>query len=84
MVRFDKANPVMAETSIGTGASGCLLCPLLLATALIGFVVESPRRISSGYADAAQAEFVGTDFVPELTPPTRLAGPKSEIRIVKA
>ena len=57
--------------------------PVLLATALIGFVVSHPD-VFKWVADAAQAEFVGTDFVPDLTPPTRFAGPKSEIRIVEA
>jgi len=53
--------------------------PVLLATALIGYVVSHPG-VSKWVADAAQAEFVGTD----LAPPTRLAMPKSEIRTVKA
>ena len=57
--------------------------PVLLATALIGFVVSRPGVVK-WVADAAQAEFVGSDFVPDLTPATRLAGPKSEIRIVEA
>jgi hypothetical protein len=53
--------------------------PVLLAAALIGFMVSHPGA-SKWVADAAQAEFVGTD----LAPPTRLAEPKSEIRTVKA
>jgi hypothetical protein len=53
--------------------------PVLLATALIGFVVSHPG-VSKWVADAAQAEFVGTDFVP----PTRLAEPKNGIQTVKA
>jgi hypothetical protein len=57
--------------------------PVLLATALIGFVVSRPGVVK-WVADAAQAEFVGSDFVPDLAPPTRLAGPKNEIRTVKA
>jgi hypothetical protein len=56
--------------------------PVLLAAALIGFVVSHPG-ISKWVADAAQAEFAGTDFVPDLAPPTRVAGPKNEIRTVK-
>jgi hypothetical protein len=56
--------------------------PVFLATALIGFVVSHPG-VSKWVADAVQAEFVGTDFVPDLAPPTRLAGPKDEIRTVK-
>jgi len=58
--------------------------PVFLATALIGFVVSHPG-VSKWIADAAQAEFAGTDLVPpDLAPPTRLAGPKSETRTVKA
>jgi hypothetical protein len=56
--------------------------PVLLAAALIGFVVSHPG-VSKWVADAAQAEFVGTDLVPDLAPPTRLAGPKNEVRTVK-
>jgi hypothetical protein len=59
-----------------------LALPVLLVAALIGFVVSHPD-VSKWVAAAAQAEFVGTDFVPELAPPTRLAGPKNEIRTVK-
>ena len=57
--------------------------PVLLATALIGFVVSHPGA-SKWVADAAQAEFVGMDILPDLTPPVRVAEPKSEIRTVKA
>jgi hypothetical protein len=57
--------------------------PVLLAAALIGFVVSHPG-ISKWVADATQAEFAGTDFEPDLAPPTRVAGPKNEIRTVKA
>jgi hypothetical protein len=56
--------------------------PVLLATALIGFVVSHPGA-SKWVADAAQAEFVGTDLVPDRAPPTRVAEPKSEIRTAK-
>ena len=56
--------------------------PVFLAAALIGFVVSHPG-VSKWVADAAQAEFVGTDLVPDLAPPTRLAGPKSEMRTVR-
>ena len=57
--------------------------PILLVVALIGFAVShpgAPRWIS----EAAQAEFVGTDLVPDLAPPTRVAQPTNEIRTVKA
>jgi hypothetical protein len=57
--------------------------PVLLAAALIGFVVSHPG-ISKWVADAVQAEFAGTDVAPDVAPPTRVAGPKNEIRTVKA
>ena len=57
--------------------------PILLAVALIGFVVSHPSA-SNWISDAAQAEFVGTDLVPDLAPPPRLAQPANEIRTVKA
>ena len=57
--------------------------PILLVVALIGFAVSHPGA-SKWISDAAQAEFVGTDLVPDLVPPTRLAQPTNEIRTVKA
>ena len=60
-----------------------LAVPLLLGTALIGFVVSHPSA-SKWIADAVQAEFVGTDLVPDLVPATRLAEPKNQTRTVKA
>ena len=60
-----------------------LALPILLGVALIGFAVSHPSA-SKWISDAVQAEFVGTDFVPDLVPPTRLAEPKNEIRVVKA
>ena len=56
--------------------------PVLLAAALIGFVVSHPG-IAKWVADAAQAEFAGTEFAPDVAPPTRVAEPKNEIRTVK-
>ena len=57
--------------------------PLLFAAALIGFMVSHPGAFK-WVADAAQAEFAGTDFVPDLAPATRLAEPKSSIRTVES
>ena len=57
--------------------------PVLFVAALIGFLVSHPGA-SKWISDAAQAEFVGTDLVPDLAPPTRVAQPSNEIRTVKA
>jgi hypothetical protein len=57
--------------------------PILLAVALISFSVSHPGA-SKWISDAVQAEFVGTDIVPDVAPPTRLAQPTNEIRTVKA
>ena len=56
--------------------------PVLFVVALIGFVVSHPAA-SKWISDAAQAEFVGTDLVPDIAPPTRMAQPSNEIRTVK-
>jgi len=55
--------------------------PILGVVALIAFAVSHPGA-SKWISDAAQAEFVGMDFVRE--PPTRLARPNREVRTVKA
>ena len=55
--------------------------PILGAVALIAFAVSHPGA-SKWISEAAQAEFVGMDFVRE--PPTRLARPNREVRTVKA
>jgi hypothetical protein len=57
--------------------------PILLLVALIGFAVSHPGA-SKWISDAAQAEFVGTDLVPDAGPPTRVAQPSNQIRTVKA
>jgi len=57
--------------------------PVLLAAALIGYVVSHPN-VSKWVAEAVQAEFVSSDLVPDVAQPTRLAGPKNEVRTVKA
>lgn len=57
--------------------------PVLFVVALIGFVVSHPSA-SKWISDAAQAEFVGTDLMPDVAPPTRVAQPTNEIRTVKA
>jgi hypothetical protein len=57
--------------------------PILGGVALIAFVISHPEA-SKWIADAAQAEFVGTDLVPDLVPPTQLAQPGNQIRTVGA
>jgi hypothetical protein len=57
--------------------------PILGAVALIAFVISHPGA-SKWISDAAQAEFVNMDLVPELAPPTQLAQPGNQIRTVKA
>jgi hypothetical protein len=57
--------------------------PILGVVALIAFAISHPGA-SKWISDAAQAEFVGTDFVPDLVPPTQLAQPNNQIRTVKA
>jgi hypothetical protein len=55
--------------------------PILIVTALVGLAVGHPSA-SRLISEAAQAEFVGTDLMPDLAPPTRLAQPTNEIRSV--
>jgi hypothetical protein len=57
--------------------------PILGVVALIAFAVSHPGA-SKWISDAAQAEFVGMDFVPDLAPPTHLAQPGNQIRTFKA
>jgi len=56
--------------------------PILVVIALIGLAVSQPGA-SRWISEAAQAEFVGTDLMPDLSPPTRLAEPRNEIRTVR-
>jgi hypothetical protein len=53
--------------------------PLLLAIALIGYVVSHPGVIK-WMADGMQAEFVGSDVGPEGTSPKRVAQPSDRAR----
>ncbi|MFB9266977.1 hypothetical protein ACFFWD_28100 [Bradyrhizobium erythrophlei] len=55
--------------------------PVLIIIALIGLVVSHPAAVK-WVSDAAQAEFAGTDFVPDVAPPARVAEPHNEIRTV--
>jgi len=56
-----------------------LALPLLLVIALIGYIVSHPE-VGKWVADGVQAEFVGTDMVPNLAPPTRVAQPSNQVR----
>ena len=58
-----------------------LALPLLLVIALIGYIVSHPE-VGKWVADGVQAEFVGTDMVPNLAPPTRVAQPSNQVRTV--
>lgn len=60
-----------------------VVLPVLVVIAIIGLALSHPSA-SKWISDAAQAEFVGTDFVPNLAPPTRLAQPSNEIRTVRS
>ena len=57
--------------------------PILIVVALIGLAITHPSA-SKWVSEAVQAEFVGTDFLPDLAPPSRVAEPTNEIRTVKA
>jgi hypothetical protein len=57
--------------------------PVLLAIALIGYAVSHPD-VSKWVSDAVQAEFVGTDLVPNLATPPQVAQPSNQIRTVLA
>ena len=61
---------------------GFFALPALLVIALMGLAVTHPA-VSMLVSDAVQAEFVGLDFKPDLTP-TRLAEPGTATRAVKA
>ena len=53
--------------------------PLLLAIALIGYVVSHPGVVK-WRADGMQAEFAGSDVGPEGTLPKRVAQPSDRAR----
>ena len=56
----------------------------LVALPLLGVVALSHPAAIKWISDAAQAEFVGTDMVPDLAPPMRTAQPTNEVQSVKA
>jgi hypothetical protein len=79
---FDK-QPQDEQSNYRSFSIKLVALPVLLVIALIGMLVSHPSA-SKWISDAAQAEFVGSEFVGNLAPPTRLATPTNEIRTVKA
>jgi hypothetical protein len=61
---------------------GFLALPVLIVIALIGLIATQPEG-SNWISEAVQAEFVGTDLVPDVAP-TQIAKPAIEIRTVRA
>jgi hypothetical protein len=57
--------------------------PILIVVALIGIAITQPSA-SKWISESVQAEFAGTDLVPDAAPPTRIAQPRNEVRTVKA
>jgi hypothetical protein len=57
--------------------------PVLAVVALIAYAVSHPET-TNWISEAAQAEFVGSDLVPDLAPPTQIARPANQIRTVLA
>jgi hypothetical protein len=57
--------------------------PVLALVALIAFAISHPET-ANWISEAAQAEFVGSDLVPDLAPPTQVARPANQIRTVLA
>ena len=65
-----------------TRSIGFLALPVLIVMALIGLVTTRPEG-SNWISQAAQAELVGADLVPDVAP-MQLAKPAMDIRTVKA
>ena len=57
--------------------------PVLALVALIAFAISHPET-ATWISEAAQAEFVGSNLVPALAPPTQIAQPANRIRAVLA
>jgi hypothetical protein len=60
---------------------GLFALPLLIVIALIGLAITRPAA-SIWISQAVQAEFVGTDLVPDISP-VQIARPAMTIRTVK-
>lgn len=79
---FDK-QPRKGQSAYRNWNMKLIALPILGVVALMAFVVSHPGA-SKWIADAAQAEFAGTEFVPDMAPPTQLGQPGNQIRTVKA
>jgi len=57
--------------------------PIIVLIALVGLAASQPGA-SRWISEAVQAEFICTDLMPDLAPPTRLAQPTNEIQTVRS
>jgi hypothetical protein len=78
---FDRSGKSNNRVDRGWGI-GFLVLPVLLVIALIGLAIIQPA-MPTWISEAVQAEFVGTDLVPDVKP-TRLAQPGTVTGTVKA
>jgi len=83
---FDKP-PQDEQSNYQSFSIKLIALPVLLVIALIGMLLGHPSA-SKWISDAAQAEFasqfISSDIVPDVAPPTRVAQPSNEIRHVNA
>ena len=74
---FDK-EPQDEQSNYRSFSIKLIALPMLVIIALVGLLVSHPAA-TRWISDAAQAEFVGTDFVPEVAP-TEFAQPSNAMR----
>jgi hypothetical protein len=84
---FDK-QPQDEQSNYQSFSIKLVALPVLVLIALIGMVVSHPAAVK-WISDAAQAEFVGSEFggtgpVPDVALPAQMAQPSNEIRTVRA
>jgi len=82
MARFDPS-PQDDQSIYRNWNIKLIAVPVLLVIALIDMPSAIPG-ISKWISEAVQAEFVGTDLVPDLAPPKQLAQPSNQIHSVLA
>ena len=75
---FDKS-PKRAQNIYQNWSIKLVALPLLLAIALIGYVVSHPD-VTKWVTDGVQAEFAGSDVIPDFASPTRIAEPRNRAR----